>query len=124
MQVNSVQNNTPNFGAINLYGGASDAIRRGLKPTDWAEFKVLSNSQSKNPVDINLFGKSSSSNKLLAKIIPSTEFSAVKEYSQRLFESQIGFIKRLCEKADNLNIKEAPLRVINPDEILNGLKNI
>lgn len=124
MQVNSIRNNNPNFGAINLCGGASDAIKRGLKPTDWSKFKALSNKQSINPVDINLFGKSSSSNNLLAKIIPTTEFFAVKEYSQRLFESQLGFIKRLCKKADNLNKKEASFRDINPDEILNGFKNI
>lgn len=114
--------NNQSFGAIRLYSGAEDALRKALKPADWLEFDKIAKSQAENTVDINLFGRDDS-DKLMGRIIPNNSNFKQKDFYQLpFFEPSIKFIDKMAKKADNVAEKIKQLPVVNIDEILGRLK--
>lgn len=76
MQVNSIKNLTnnrsqnPAFGAIKLYSGADETLKKALKPENWKTFQTLTENQNRNTmVDIILFGRHNSK-KLDGRLVP------------------------------------------------------
>lgn len=130
MQVNSIKNLTnnrsqnPAFGAIKLYSGADETLKKALKPENWKTFQTLAENQNRNTmVDIILFGRHNSK-KLDGRLVPkeSNMFTKIEDYKQGFFENAISFINKLCLKADKYAEKNAKIKDINPDEILSKLK--
>jgi len=88
------------FGSIKLYDGAAPVLRNVFKPKEWALFGELVDKNADIPVDIVLYGTGPKS--LAARIFPNSSYLKVKEYTQRLFESPIGFVQRMDKKAQKV----------------------
>ena len=117
---NTTSRQNPQFGALKVTQGVPEALKSVFKPKDWAEFKEIINKQKDNPVDI-LIHNYNDSNKIYGSVVPNNEFFQVEDYSQRIFESAIGFIKRIAGKADQVKAKidEIPTDI---EDILKSVK--
>ena len=111
----------PQFGRINLYGGAGDVVKRVItKQKDIEDFGMLvAEHIDCDSVDINFFAKGSKS--LCAKVCKMSPDFASKEFSPRLFESPISFIKRVCAygKAYAERLKSQGLSIDDIIKIIN-----
>ncbi|MCM1339747.1 MAG: hypothetical protein NC191_08760 [Muribaculaceae bacterium] len=108
------QKSNPQFGRINLYGGAEEVVKRVIKKEkDIEDFAVLViDHRDIDSVDVNFFAKGK--NTLSAKVAKMLPDYGCKEFSQRLFESPMHFIKRCCsygsELAENLKNKSIDIK--------------
>lgn len=119
---NAAKNHNPEFGSIKLYGGADDVLKKVLKPEEWLEFREIAVKAAKNTeADAIFWGYGSK--KLTGRAV-STDSMNAEDYSQRLFEKPLSFIKRVCKKADLFSEKIREKQKINfdVDELLDNLK--
>ena len=113
----------PAFGAIKLNGNAPDVLKNVLKPEELAEFKeIVANAAKNTDADAIFWGKGSK--KLTGRAAAHDIDLGLKDYSQRLFEGTLAFIKRVCKNADILGEKAREKRNLeqNIDEILKDIK--
>lgn len=128
MQINlntnycSTPKQNPAFGSIKLYGGSADVLKKVLKPEEWLEFKEIAANAAKNN-DADAIFWSRGSKKLVGRAV--TQYNEIsKDYSQRLFEGTLSFVKRVCGNADTIGEKFRQQKQINNDmdAILDNLK--
>jgi len=93
---------TPTFGAID-YSAAKNVLKNALNSEELIKFRQMIHNNKNDKVDVVLFGegKKKLSANVADKITDShLENYQCKPYSQRLFESPLKFIERMCKKAD------------------------
>lgn len=120
--MSSTPKQNPAFGSIKLYGGSADVLKKVLKPEEWLEFKEIAANAAKN-TDADAIFWAKGSKKLIGRAAtPYSEIS--KDYSQRLFEGTLSFIKRVCGQADTIGEKFRQKQNLNidVDDIIKNLK--
>ena len=106
------------FSGVNLIGGADQVLKKTIKTRkQFEEYKTLMNSLKNNSIDTSIFGRYNSSAKLDARVISPVDSIPDQEYSQRIFESTIHFLKRVSKKAEAMQTKVKSL--VNPKDIYN-----
>ena len=93
----------PSFGQIKFNEGAKNILKMSLKQKEIKEFEKLVIAQKENPFNVHFHNNK---NKLNAIVLlnPNDVFQ-ISQHSQKFYESTIGFIRRCCKKADNINLK-------------------
>ena len=115
--LNSGRQSSLSFSGVNLIGGAGKVLEKTIKSKQLEEYKTLMNSLKNNSIDTNIFGRYNSSTKLDARVISPVDSIRNQEYSQRIFESTIHFLKRVSKKAEAMQTKVKSL--VNPKDIYN-----
>ena len=106
------------FSGVNLIGGADQVLKKTIKTRkQFEEYKTLMNSLKNNSIDTSIFGRYNSSAKLDARVNSPVDSIRDREYSQRIFESTIHFLKRVSKKAEVMQTKVKSL--VNPKDIYN-----
>ena len=118
----STPRQNPTFGRIKLYGGSADVLKKVLKPEEWLEFKEIAANAAKN-TDADAIFWANGQKKLVGRAV--TQCSELsKDYSQRLFEGTLSFVKRVCKNADTMGEQFRQRRNLNIDidAIIENLK--
>ena len=107
MTIDSNFNNSAlSFKSIKAANGGRQFLEKNIKKSDQLKLDELITSQYKNPVDVVISyhsGKRLSGCTVFEEEIPNKFHQ--KYYTQRIIETPLKFIERLCKKADKLSEK-------------------
>lgn len=123
MQVNLNTNmQKQSFTAFRMNDLAEENLRKAIKPKDFKAFGEIIDNQITNSLNIHLFGEKDGT--LYGKIISNNRYVKDKELHQwPFFESALKFLKRLADKADNMEKEISDIPDINVDKIFEKMKH-
>lgn len=102
----NTSNSNLSFGSIHCVSGGKQFIKRNFNKNQITRLKELVESQKDNPINITI--AQHTDKRLCGWTVFEEETNGKyhrKDYKQRLFDSPLKFIERLCKKADNLKEK-------------------
>ena len=116
MRITNYQGNTQSFQGIRLHGGSRELLKKVLKPKDWTEFSKIIDEQNQNKITDIILWAQNGTNRLLGRVLENpTEYeyrlkNTSIDYTQHFWESHIGFIKKLANRANKMKaqIEELP----------------
>ena len=121
MFMNTDYNSVLSYKGLYVCRSAAHTLRKGIKPAHVEDFKAIIDSLKNSSAETVLSGKSGNSAKLCARVTPVEKNLKEKRCSQRLFESTMHFLKRICKKSVEMDTKLRSSNNFNMDEILKKL---
>ena len=116
--MNTNYNSNLSYRGLNLLCGASDTLKKVIKPKNAEDFKAIMNSLDNSSAHTSIFGRGNNSKKLDARISSMNMDIKSKECSQGLFESTMHFLKRVCKKSVKIEEETRNASKLNIDEFL------